>query len=215
MVTYPGGGGGGTQYTSSFVPYTQVDESTFTWYNQKQATETTFEGIPTLHNSNTTGVQQFQIRATPLPSAPYRVRALFQINPGDNTADCEVGMVLADTVSTGCFSIGFGNNNGSANIFRSQRRTSWSNGSGGNYFDNSTTNVSIPIAVWFQYRDDGTNMYMDASTDGVIFTNFYTGAHNDFITPNVAGYFVASGGNVLTIQISVRSFIIEPTASLN
>lgn len=74
----------------------------------------------------------------------------------------------------------------------------------------------IPAPLWVQLRDDGTNLYVDYSPDGVNFINWYSEAVGSYLTPTQIGFGgvnVTSSAN-LDLYVSLLNWQTYTNATL-
>ena len=168
------------------VPLTTSD---FSWVNQGTSSviDDAWGGI-TMKSPETSG--GFRIRVKTAPSTPYTITANFQVGPGWNFGGTEtiLGVLLRES-STGKFVINF------AETFNFCRFSQWTNETTfsahvGNDVDFDTTEI------WQQVTDNGTNITMGVSSDGINFFELHSESRTAFLAggPNQIGWAVASAG---------------------
>lgn len=177
---------GGVSGTGLFSPIlsalpTSVNTGFSTWVNQGATAvfSNSLMGL-TLQDQTSAGSDNWRILKKAAPATPYTATGLFLLSSFIG-ADVSAGFTWRDS-ATGKLEVLCFNQRGNgftATVFAFTNPTSFSaNVAIGTYFSG--------LYCWFRLKDDGTNVFFQASGDGVAFSTVYTVAK--------AGGFLGSSG---------------------
>jgi hypothetical protein len=158
----------------------------WTWVNQDNTVADDSSGAISLYGTGTQGGQDWRCLVMAAPATPYSItmyfKTLYHWDANRNPSD---GFIWRNS---GSGNLVIHHSYMASNVWRVQGlRNNSPTSNSGQYYDTWTPS-SPDAGTWWRVRDDGTTRYLDAGSDGRIWSNVTSNTHTDFITPDQVGF---------------------------
>lgn len=185
--TGSGGAAGGLYNQVMSATPTAASTGFTTWVNQGSATVSD-SAVGVCIKAVTAGTtNSLNIRTKPAPASPYTVTALISMtaNPSNNFNGAGIGW-YDGTNKLHVISVLYQGASSPAAIILNV--TKWTNPTSFSANDFAGAAQALPVPIWLQLQDDGTNVHFRYSTDGANFLEVFT-------VSKASGFNGASGYN--------------------